>query len=252
MGLKCTKAVAMVASVTAKETEETQGKTGLAKNTGDDGAVGTQLVTLAAAASGLALLVTGYYYWVNSAEDSDKGSGSKRGEEDDSESEAALTQARDALRAEWTQTNELNKASKGTMGFEAWWSMADGNSKKALLQSARDLMRQRLLEHQPDAAVALDVLCPEIGDSKLDRLVRGNALVALIKLRINQIDAVRKHDIHFVKENLAQQNLDGKIQGVDAVEVLCDNRQLLMMTFLCDVLILCRHMGNFPKMLSEE
>ncbi len=130
--------------------------------------------------------------------------------------------------------------------------MADGNSKKALLQSARDLMRQRLLEHQPDAAVALDVLCPEIGDSKLDRLVRGNALVALIKLRINQIDAVRKHDIHFVKENLAQQNLDGKIQGVDAVEVLCDNRQLLMMTFLCDVLILCRHMGNFPKMLSEE
>ena len=189
---------------------------------------------------------------VNSAEDSDKGSGSKRGEEDDSESEAALTQARDALRAEWTQTNELNKASKGTMGFEAWWSMADGNSKKALLQSARDLMRQRLLEHQPDAAVALDVLCPEIGDSKLDRLVRGNALVALIKLRINQIDAVRKHDITFVKENLAQQNLDGKIQGVDAVEVLCDNRQLLMMTFLCDVLILCRHMGNFPKMLSEE
>ena len=63
MGLKCTKAVAMVASVTAKETEETQGKTGLAKNTIDDGAVGTQLVTLAAAASGLALLVTGYYYW---------------------------------------------------------------------------------------------------------------------------------------------------------------------------------------------
>jgi len=120
------------------------------------------------------------------------------------------------------------------------------------LQSARDLMRQRLLEHQPDAAVALDVLCPEIGDARLDRLIRGNALVALIKLRITQIDAVRKHDVSFVQENLAQQNLDGKIQGIDAVEVLCDNRQLLMMTFLCDVLILCRHMGNFPKMLSEE
>ena len=86
----------------------------------------------------------------------------------------------------------------------------------------------------------------------MDRLIRGNALVALIKLRITQIDAVRKHDVSFVQENLAQQNLDGKIQGIDAVEVLCDNRQLLMMTFLCDVLILCRHMGNFPKMLSDE
>ena len=111
-------------------------------------------------------------------------------------------------------------------------------------------MRQRLLQHQPDAATALDVLCPEIGDQKLDRIVKGNALVALIKLRITQIDAVRKHDVNFVRENLAKQNLEGTIQGVDAVEVLCDNRQLLMMTFLCDVLILCRHMGNFPTMLK--
>ena len=27
-------------------------------------------------------------------------------------------------------------------------------------------MRQRLLQHQPDAAIALDVLCPEIGDAR--------------------------------------------------------------------------------------
>ena len=95
--------------------------------------------------------------------------------------------------------------------------------------------------------------CPVLSPShRLDKLIRGNALVALIKLRITQLDAVRKHDIAFVKENLAQQNLDGKIQGVDAFEVLCDNRQLLMMTFLCDVLILCRHMGNFPTMLRGD
>ena len=95
--------------------------------------------------------------------------------------------------------------------------------------------------------------CPVLSSSqRLDKLIRGNALVALIKLRITQLDAVRKHDIAFVKENLAQQNLDGKIQGVDAFEVLCDNRQLLMMTFLCDVLILCRHMGNFPTMLRGD
>jgi len=210
------------------------------------------LLSVAAAASGLALLCTGYYYWVNSELDESSERSGGEAESDQAESEAALAQAREALRMEWTQTCELNKASKGTMGFEAWWSMADGNSKKALLQSARDLMRQRLLEHQPDAAVALDVLCPEIGDANLDRLVRGTALVSLIKLRITMVDHVRKHDVKFVKENLAQQNLDGRIQGVDAVDVLCDNRQLLMMTFLCDVLILCRHMGNFPKMLSEE
>ena len=113
--------------------------------------------------------------------------------------------------------------------------------------------------------------------------MRGNVLIALIKLRLFQIEAVRKHDVSFVKENLAQQQL-GRAPGVDAVEVLCDNRQLLMMTFMCDVLILCRfvlvlililslclltqlfffffscfavagrhrHMGNFPKMLSKE
>jgi hypothetical protein len=214
------------------------------------------LMTCAAAASGLALFLTGYYYWLHSdgegGIDGGKGGGQQGKNQDQEESEQALLQARDALQMEWTQTCELNKVSKGTLGFEAWWNAADNNSKKALLQSARDLMRQRLLEHQPDAAVALDVLCPEIGDQNLDRLVRGNALVALIKLRISQVSAVRKHDLSFVKENLAQQNLEGKIHGVDAVEVLCDNRQLLMMTFLCDVLILCRHMGNFPKMLSEQ
>ena len=229
--------------------------TGAAKKvTSGTGAQSSQLAIAVCAASGLALVVAGYHYWVNSETDENEGSaeGKGRSEEDQAGAEAALEQARVSLNHEWTQASELHKASKGTLGFEAWWSAADGNSKKALLQSARDLMRQRLQEHQPDAAVALDVLCPEIGDSRLDRLVRGNALVALIKLRISQLDAVRRHDITFVKENLAQQNLDGKIQGVDAVEVLCDNRQLLMMTFLCDVLILCRHMGNFPKMLSED
>ena len=74
---------------------------------------------------------------------------------------------------------------------------------------------------------------------RLEKLVRGNVLIALIKLRLFQIEAVRKHDVSFVKENLAQQQL-GRAPGVDAVEVLCDNRQLLMMTFMCDVLILCR------------
>jgi len=224
------------------------------------------LLSVAAAASGLALLITGYYYWINSESDDEESATADLGaaiEDEESakvreqaNSEAAISQARDALRVEWEQAVELNKVSDGKLGFEAWWSAADPNSKKALLQSARDLMRQRLLEHQPDAATALDLLCPEIGDTKLERLVRGNSLVALIRLRISQIDAVRKHDISFVRENLAKQNLQEQegIQGQvgGAIEVLCDNRQLLMMTFLCDVLILCRHMGNFPTMLQPQ
>ncbi len=206
------KNVFMIASASPREGGEvsTSAKGGDAKEAAAagaaaQGAASNLLLTVAAAASGLALLCTGYYYWVNSELDESSERSSAEAEADQAESEAALAQAREALRMEWTQTCELNKASKGTMGFEAWWSMADGNSKKALLQSARDLMRQRLLEHQPDAAVALDVLCPEIGDANLDRLVRGTALVSLIKLRITMVDHVRKHDVNFVKENLAQQ-----------------------------------------------
>ncbi len=227
----------------------------------------TYLLALAAACGGAALCVAGYYMYT--ASDGDDGEGSVKGakegsggsdapqgagkdEEDQASSQATLTQAREALRMEWEQAEELNKASDGKLGFEAWWTAADGNSKKALLQSARDLMRQRLLEHQPEAATALDVLCPEIGDNNLDKLVRGFSLLALIRLRISQIDVVRKHDLSFVQRNMAKQHLEGFIHGVPAAEVLCDNRQLLLMTFLCDVLILCRHMGNFPKMLSER
>jgi hypothetical protein len=136
---------------------------------------------------------------------------------------------------EWTQT------------CEAWWNAEDNNSKKALLQSARDFMRQRLLEHPPDAAVAFDSLCPEISsEQNLDRLVRGNVLVALIKLYIIHVSAARKQSLSFVKENLAQQNLEGK--WMDTVEVLCNYRQFLMMTFLCDVLGFSPHRRlSLPK-----
>ncbi|WZN65961.1 hypothetical protein HKI87_13g75240 [Chloropicon roscoffensis] len=226
--------------------------TSSATTDGHDEAFHPILLYGCAAVSAAALAITGYYYYTTDENGVEVSAGANKNKEDEVGAEAALQHARESLEVEWTQTSDLNKASSGTLGFEAWWTAADGNSKKALLQSARDLMRQRLLQHQPDAAIALDVLCPEIGDARLDKLIRGNALVALIKLRITQLDAVRKHDIAFVKENLAQQNLDGKIQGVDAFEVLCDNRQLLMMTFLCDVLILCRHMGNFPTMLRGD
>ena len=41
-------------------------------------------------------------------------------EEAKADSEAALQQAREALKVEWEQAAELKKVSEGKLGFEAW------------------------------------------------------------------------------------------------------------------------------------
>ena len=88
-----------------------------------DGMGNSALVYGAAAASALALLITGYHYYTESEE----GEGGADGKEAQAEAddgaeaaEAALLHARDALNQEWNQTSELNKASNGTLGFQAW------------------------------------------------------------------------------------------------------------------------------------
>ena len=74
----------------------------------------------AAAASTLALVITAGYHFCIESDEADGGPEGKVKTEEEAGAEAALLQARESLNLEWTQTNELNKASNGTLGFEAW------------------------------------------------------------------------------------------------------------------------------------
>ena len=70
------------------------------------------------AVSAAALAITGYYYYTTDDNGVEVSGGANK--EDEVGAEAALQHARESLEVEWTQTSDLNKASSGTLGFEAW------------------------------------------------------------------------------------------------------------------------------------
>ena len=73
-----------------------------------------------AAVSAAALAITGYYYYTTDENGVEVSAGANNNKEDEVGAEAALQHARESLEVEWTQTSDLNKASSGTLGFEAW------------------------------------------------------------------------------------------------------------------------------------
>eukprot|EP00894_Picocystis_sp_ML_P000429 jgi/Pico_ML_1/50946/g2061.t1 len=85
--------------------------------------------------------------------------------------------------------------------------------------------------------MALDVLCPEFADQRLEKLCTGDVLPKLYVARIHQNEATRVHDLAYVRANVEGEATE------DELEVTVDNRQLLVYTVLTDVLIVFKHMA---------
>jgi hypothetical protein len=98
------------------------------------------------------------------------------------------------------------------------------------MQSARDLLLQRLAEDSTAAAAAatLGALCPEL-HGKLERLVPAAVLPALINARLTEPDKAAAHDHAYAAANCG----DAAAQAA--------NRTRLMLTFLTDVVLLGEH-----------
>jgi len=160
-----------------------------------------------------------------------------------------LEQARESLVLHWEQEIESEPVAKdgnvderrGTWGegFAGWWLSAPPSVKMALVQSARELVRARIagMEGGEAGSMALDVLCPEFADQRLEKLCTGDVLPKLYVARIHQNEATRVHDLAYVRANVEGEATE------DELEVTVDNRQLLVYTVLTDVLIVFKHMA---------
>ena len=95
-----------------------QKKTTSSATDGHDEASHPFLLYGCCAVSAAALAITGYSYYTTDENGVEVSAGANK--EDEVGAEAALQHARESLEVEWTQTSDLNKASSGTLGFEAW------------------------------------------------------------------------------------------------------------------------------------
>ena len=141
-------------------------------------------------------------------------------------------------------------------------------------QSARELVRQRLAEQ--GATAALDALCPEFAERLLPRLLPDDVVPSLIEARTAAPDAAREHDAGFLRASwgAVPPGMLSPLRGTprhapgagsaapppaspaafaaqlvaiaqnsaewDPVDVLTDNRGILVATFWADVLLLWR------------
>ena len=85
--------------------------------------------------------------------------------------------------------------------------------------------------------MALDALCPEFADQRLEKLCNGDVLPKLYVARIHQNEATRVHDLAYVRANVEGDATE------DELQVTVDNRQLLVYTVLTDILIVFKHMA---------
>lgn len=160
-----------------------------------------------------------------------------------------LDQARESLVLHWEQGIETEPVAKETNdgeargtwgeGFAGWWLSAPASVKMALVQSARELVRARIagMEGGEAGSMALDVLCPEFADQRLEKLCNGDVLPKLYVARIHQNEATRVHDLAYVRANVEGEATE------DELQVTVDNRQLLVYTVLTDILIVFKHMA---------
>ena len=150
--------------------------------------------------------------------------------------------------------------------FRTWWSAATVESKHALLRSARELVHQRLREQSAGSALA--ALCPELSsDAALARLASDDLLL-LIEARATAPEAARLSDSGFVRASwgavppgmlspkrrastyahapppespaarAAELTALAAAGEWDVVEVLTDNRGILLTAFFSDVILL--------------
>ena len=109
----------------------------------------------AAAASTLALAITAGYHYYSEVDEGSEGLGqnAKSKAEEEAGAEQALTQARESLHMEWTQTTELHKASNGQLGFEAWYVSDPGSSYLGSISCRKIPSRSSLLLSEPPTAL---------------------------------------------------------------------------------------------------
>ncbi|KAK3284818.1 hypothetical protein CYMTET_7551 [Cymbomonas tetramitiformis] len=169
-----------------------------------------------------------------------KGSGSQQGELEQPESQepASPIQERDSEEPSW-RTALATQWEDTAEEFTTWWEGSAGDSKLALLEASRELICQQINDQHPNR---LDLFCPELKPNHISRLTSPNLITNLIDIRLNQVEAVRDHDRRFVSSNCGNLPLED-------VEVHTNNREMLMTTFLTNILMLAspKHEEAFNK-----